>query len=191
MCLYFHVHICICYESCAMCMCYVLCAMCHVPCSMFHVSCARWCACLHVPCALFQCHQSRGGWNQSIASSKTTPPISTSSPPHYPSTFSTQRKPLTWWIVCHIISVTCSSFNLAEGILNHDIFLFVPNISTKALPVQKISRKLVWVQIDLIYLYNSLKSKVLNKMAQFFINRFSPKICHSFEVLLIGWEASL
>jgi len=56
---------------------------------------------------------------------------------------------------------------------------------------KNISRKLVWVQIDLIYLYNSLKSKVLNKMAQFFINRFSPKICHSFEVLLIGWEASL
>ena len=189
MCLYFHVHICICYEPCAMCMCmcYVLCAMCHVPCVMCHVMCMSACAMCPVPVP-----PKQGEMKPKYCLVKTTPPISTSSPPHYPSTFSTKRKPLTWWIVCHIISVTCSSFNVAEGILNHDIFLFVPNISTKALPVQKISRKLVWVQIDLIYLYNSLKSKVLNnKMVQFFINRFSPKICHSFEVLLIGWEASL
>merc|ERR1719331_3822267 len=53
MCLYFHVHICICYEPCAMCMCicYVLCAMSHVPCFMCHVPCdVHVCMC-HVPCS--------------------------------------------------------------------------------------------------------------------------------------------
>ena len=165
--------------------------MCHI--------CATWkCAIYqHVPCA----SAAAAGADETKVlqhSKNQPPPISTSSflASHQHPTFSTKRKPLPCWIdsfVVHIISVvTYGSFNMLGGILNHDIFLFVPNISTKALPVQKISRKLVWVQIDLIYLYNSLKSKVLNnKMVQFFINRFSPKICHSFEVLLIGWEASL
>jgi len=122
---------------CACAMCYVLCAMCHVPCVMCHVMCMSACAMCPVPVP-----PKQGEMKPKYCLVKTTPPISTSSPPHYPSTFSTQRKPLTWWIVCHIISVTCSSFNVAEGILNHDIFLFVPNISTKALPWQKYQQKI-------------------------------------------------
>ena len=116
---------------------HVLCAMCHVPCVMCHLMCMSACAMCPVPVP-----PKQGEMKPKYCLVKTTPPISTSSPPHYPSTFSTKRKPLTWWIVCHIISVTCSSFNVAEGILNHDIFLFVPNISTKALPWQKYQQKI-------------------------------------------------
>ena len=162
-CIHLHIHVffrehaCVCISMCisafamshVQCVC--ACAMCYVPCAMFHVSCAMWCACLHVPCALFQCHQSRGRWNQSIASSK---PLHRYPPPLLliiPQPF-LHRENL-WHdeliLVCHIISVTFSSFKMAEGILNHDIFLFVPNISTKALPPwqkyqQKISLGSIW-----------------------------------------------
>ena len=103
--------------------------------------CAIWkCAIYqHVPCA----SAAAAGADETKVlqhSKNQPPPISTSSflASHQHPTFSTKRKPLACWIdtfVLHIISVvTYGSFNMLGGILNHDIFLFVPNISSKALP---------------------------------------------------------
>merc|ERR1719239_898142 len=131
----------------------------HVPCSMCHVPCdVHVCMC-HVPCS--SATKAAGGDETKVLPRQK--PLHRYPPPLLliiPQPF-LQRENLWHYeliLVCHIISVTFSSFKMAEGILNHDIFLFVPNISTKALPVKKISRKLVWVQIDLNLQFTKIRS---------------------------------
>jgi len=107
--------------------------MCHI-CAIW--TCAMW------KCAICASAAAAGADETKVLqhSKNQPPPISTSSflASHQHPTFSTKRKPLKCWIdtfVLHIISVvTYGSFNMLGGILNHDIFLFVPNISSKALP---------------------------------------------------------
>jgi len=50
---------------------------------------------------------------------------------------------------------------MAEGILNHDIFLFVPNISTEALPWQKYQQNNSFGP-NLFIQFTKQKSNILN-----------------------------
>lgn len=83
-------------------------------------------------CAMCQCRRSRARWNQSIATNHHLYPP----PPPPPLPFLQRENPwrVELILLSCIISVTYLTFNISGGILNHDIFLFVPNISSKALP---------------------------------------------------------
>ena len=82
-------------------------------------------------CAMCQCRRSRARWNQSIATNHHLYP-----PPPPPLPFLQRENPwrVELILLSCIISVTYVTFNISGGILNHDIFLFVPNISSKHLP---------------------------------------------------------
>lgn len=172
-----------------------------------------------VQCAIAQCHKTRGRWNQSIAFWTTTcilrilhklqifhiayiAPIYCILNYHrYPPPPPPQRlthtflpretPPLASWSDTSVTLTVWQKF-IQYGRGYHDIFLFVPNISSEALPLKILSAECKFGFIYIPWLFYQLQNPTyLTKWSNSSKTNFFQEFCHNFEVLLIGWEASL